>query len=301
MTEAAEGQFGDVWLATLDTHKVVVKTLKHRKLNTTNEAKRKKQAKEDALAKKDFLKEMALLTKLWHPNIVHVIGLGTDPELYMVMEFMGGGSLKNLLQACRDKNEPLDREVAVHYALDCAHGMKYLHEAFPRILHRDLKPANLLISDDGAELKIADFGLSRVLGPRQEKVDERYRLTGGTGSLRYMAPEVAANQPYNEKADVYGFAIILWEMLANKLPYGHLNHTTFYEQVVRKKERPPLDRTWPENLQQIFTTCWSEDPDLRPSFREIIGRLQTTQVNRAFIHNDPLEFDTHKQACCSIC
>jgi len=182
---------------------------------------------------------MSLLTKLWHRNIVHLIGVGVNPQLFMVMEYMSGGSLKDILADCRQRKEILSRKVVFEYSVDCAQGMKYLHEAFPRILHRDLKPANLLITKlpeknkkaVRPELKIADFGLSRVLGPTKTSSTERYRLTGGTGSLRYMAPEVAANQPYNEKADVYGYGVILWEMLANDLPYKKLHTHNFYKEA----------------------------------------------------------------------
>jgi len=216
------------------------------------------------------------------------------------MEYMSGGSLKDILADCRQKKEYLSRRICYEYAMDCAQGMKYLHEAFPRILHRDLKPANLLITkppDKGGrpELKIADFGLSRVLGPVKATASERYRLTGGTGSLRYMAPEVAANQPYNEKADVYGFGVILWEMLANDLPYKKLHTNNFYKEVVKKKVRPPIDLTWPEEISSLIQECWDENPDKRPTFRRIIERMRLLKQKTAFFE-DAIE-DVQVTAC----
>jgi len=246
---------------------------------------------------------MSLLTKLWHRNIVHLIGVGVHPQLFMVMEYMSGGSLKDILADYRQKKEILSRKVVYEYGMDCAQGMKYLHEAFPRILHRDLKPANLLVTKvpekskkaTRPELKIADFGLSRVLGPTKTSSTERYRLTGGTGSLRYMAPEVAANQPYNEKADVYGFGIILWEMLANDLPYKKLHTHNLYKEVVKKKVRPPLDLTWPDEVIQLISDCWDDNPDKRPTFRRIIERMRIIKQKTNFF-DDPVE-DAQLSAC----
>eukprot|EP00456_Euglypha_rotunda_P085824 TRINITY_DN8673_c0_g1_i6.p1 TRINITY_DN8673_c0_g1~~TRINITY_DN8673_c0_g1_i6.p1 ORF type:complete len:237 (-),score=23.73 TRINITY_DN8673_c0_g1_i6:78-788(-) len=230
----------------------------------------------------------------------------------MVMEYMSGGSLKDILGDYRQRKEVFPRRIVFEYTMDCAQGMKYLHEAFPRILHRDLKPANLLITKPAdkdlaklskkekskrvrPELKIADFGLSRVLGPVKTTSTERYRLTGGTGSLRYMAPEVAANQPYNEKADVYGFGVILWEMLANDLPYKKLHTHNFYKEVVKKKVRPPLDLTWPEEIISLITECWDDNPDKRPTFRKIIERLKMIKQKTNFFED--VQEDAQVSAC----
>jgi tRNA A-37 threonylcarbamoyl transferase component Bud32 len=320
MKQLTRGMFGEVHTAMYQGYPVIVKTLKPMKPPKDAPKKSiKKMQEEEQLAISDFKKEMSMLTKLWHRKIVHLIGVGVKPKLFMVMEFMEGGSLKDVLAEARRLKQPMDRSVVYDYALDCAHGMRYLHEAFPRILHRDLKPANLLISkaplppgaekakkkSKGAtdtpterpELKIADFGLSRVLGPIKKHSTERYRLTGGTGSLRYMAPEVAANQPYNEKADVYGFGIILWEMLANDLPYKKLHTHNFYREVVKKKVRPPTDPTWPPDVVKLIEDCWAHDPDARPTFRAVIQRLQHIKETTDFFAG---EREKTPSGCCVI-
>jgi serine/threonine protein kinase len=373
--QLTSGMFGDVHIARYRGYVVIVKTLKPMKPPPKEGGAKslKKAQEEEQLAISDFKKEMSMLTKLWHRNIVHLIGVGVKPKLFMVMEFMEGGSLKEVMAETRRLKVPLDRGLVYDYSMDCAHGMRYLHEAFPRIIHRDLKPANLLISKawggegiaaaaalaaaaapaaaaaaavgavapaatplpspsspsssrpskkkdkdkekpssssssttpsssaSGApgrpELKIADFGLSRILGPNKKHATERYRLTGGTGSLRYMAPEVAANQPYNEKADVYGFGVILWEMLANDLPYKKLHTNNFYREVVKKKIRPPMDPLWPLEVVRLIEDCWAHDPDKRPTFRKIIQMLQNIKETTDFFNG---ERDKPISGCCSI-
>eukprot|EP00808_Paulinella_micropora_P011250 g56651.t1 len=348
----SSGMFGEVHTARFKTYTVVVKTLKPIQIPPGATSKQRKRLREDQeLAIMDFKKEMSMLTKLWHRNIVHLIGVGVKPRLFMVMEFMAGGSLQDVLKQTREQCMPLEHGLILKWALDICYGMRYLHEAYPRILHRDVKPANLLINkryvvghdvaygdfggkngqprnsdeqlkergpemqneenssslwfpitdekskangkrseeeakkkamadhaalllEDVPDVKIADFGLSRVLGPSKGALDERYRLTGGTGSLRYMAPEVASNQPYNEKADVYGFGVIFWEMVANDLPYKTLKTSNFYDEVVKKNTRPPIDPTWPPEVTKLCTDCWAKSPEDRPTFREIIQRLE---------------------------
>eukprot|EP00457_Paulinella_chromatophora_P001621 gb/GEZN01001623.1/.p1 GENE.gb/GEZN01001623.1/~~gb/GEZN01001623.1/.p1 ORF type:complete len:882 (-),score=116.39 gb/GEZN01001623.1/:78-2723(-) len=295
----AAGMFGEVHTASYRNYQVVVKTLKPIIIPPNSAAKQERRLRqEQKLAVADFKKEMSMLTKLWHPNIVSLVGVGISPKLFMVMEFMRGGSLKEILSRCRERETPLEPEMTMHFALDCARGMLYLHEAFPRILHRDLKPANLLITgvEPGEDtkdsprprLKIADFGLSRVLGPDKHHEAERYKLTGGTGSLRYMAPEVAANQPYNEKADVYGFGIILWEMVANDLPYKTLHTHNFYKEVVRRRMRPPLyDLKQSTEMLALIQDSWDHEPDRRPTFREIIKRLEYIRDHTDFLGVKP--------------
>ena len=75
----------------------------------------------------------------------------------------------------------------------------------------------------GGEVKIIDFGLARVVDNASPDMDELYEMSGETGSLRYMAPEVASSKPYNQKADVYSFGMILWELVAYEKPFNGMN------------------------------------------------------------------------------
>lgn len=106
-------------------------------------------------------------------------------------------------------------------------------------------------------VKLIDFGLSKILRNSSPDSDEMYEMTGETGSLRYMAPEVADARPYNHKADVYSYGMILWELLAAEKPFNNLSREQFYEQVVHGGERPHLNRKkWPEEIVQLISNCW---------------------------------------------
>lgn len=122
-------------------------------------------------------------------------------------------------------------------------------------------------------VKLLDFGLAKVVEHTTIECDEVYAMSGETGSLRYMAPEVAEGLPYNYTADVYSFGIVLWELNATKKPYEGLNRELFYERVVHGGERPPLGRKWPSELTSLISECWDADIYNRPKFRDIVHRI----------------------------
>lgn len=125
---------------------------------------------------------------------------------------------------------------------------------------------------DGS-VKIIDFGLAKLIENATVDSNETYAMSGETGSLRYMAPEVAECLPYNWAVDVYSFGIILWEMNAGKKPFEGLNREMFYERVVHGGERPPLRSKWPDELKSLMKECWDADTSKRPRFRDILRRL----------------------------
>eukprot|EP00904_Undaria_pinnatifida_P003883 jgi/Undpi1/13496/HiC_scaffold_8.g03155.m1 len=86
-------------------------------------------------------------------------------------------------------------------------------------------------------------------------------MTGETGSTRYMCPEVAMQLPYNEKADVYSFGLILWEMLSLRRPFEGLNRKEFVQSVIKGGRRPPLQNDWSGSLRELMRRCWDEDMD----------------------------------------
>jgi serine/threonine protein kinase len=122
-------------------------------------------------------------------------------------------------------------------------------------------------------VKILDFGLARILENSDPMSNELYSMSGETGSLRYMAPEVAETLPYNHKADVYSFGIILWELNAGKKPFIGLNRELYYERVVHGGERPPLNKKWPAELCKLITDCWDTEINNRPTFGQVVERL----------------------------
>lgn len=127
-------------------------------------------------------------------------------------------------------------------------------------------------------VKLIDFGLAKIVENASVDSTEAYEMSGETGSLRYMAPEVADALPYNAGADVYSFGIILWELNASKKPYEGLNRELFYERVVHGGERPAFHRKWPKDLNDLMSECWDADMRNRPTFRSVVGRLDAMLV-----------------------
>jgi serine/threonine protein kinase len=117
--------------------------------------------------------------------------------------------------------------------------------------------------------------------------DDVYAMSGETGSLRYMSPEVASGEPYNYSADVYSFGIILWEMNAVKKPFEGLSRDFFYERVVHGGERPAMSRKWPIELATLMAECWDADLHNRPRFRDIVTRLDVMLEKEKGGHESP--------------
>lgn len=120
-----------------------------------------------------------------------------------------------------------------------------------------------------------DFGLAKELDPSlRSGCSEMYELSGNTGSLRYMSPEVARSEPYNLSADVYSFGLLLWQICALDLPYDGMNRQDHAELVVHGNERPPLDSSWSTPLRILMKRAWEPDPLVRPSMDSIYKILR---------------------------
>ena len=142
--------------------------------------------------------------------------------------------------------------------------MVYLHSRDPPVLHRDLKSGNLLIDADG-HLKISDFGLAR---PRN-----RTMVDTQVGTWGWMSPEVLNSEPYDEKADVYAFGVVLWELITGQEPFAGLNPLQVMKQV-DAGERPPFPPGVPSPYRWLVEDCWQKNPAFRPAFDKILLRLQ---------------------------
>eukprot|EP00611_Tribonema_gayanum_P023563 TRINITY_DN4982_c0_g1_i2.p2 TRINITY_DN4982_c0_g1~~TRINITY_DN4982_c0_g1_i2.p2 ORF type:complete len:481 (-),score=112.74 TRINITY_DN4982_c0_g1_i2:149-1591(-) len=229
--------------------------------------------------------ETDILMRLHHPNIVKLIGAGTQPERFMVIERLDGGTLAQRCGSAlniRDRRRRFRTKTPFTYlelvtcARQLAQALRYMHtEAVPgcMVIHRDLKPDNIAFDGMG-NLKILDMGLAKVVPLADGDPTAVYKMTGETGSLRYMAPEVALRKPYNGKADVYGFGMILWEMAAMRKPFEGIGRELFFELVVNGTSKPPVDRNWPPEFGALLHKCWEKDPAKRPDFDLIINDLQ---------------------------
>ncbi|GAA0169312.1 hypothetical protein Leryth_013310 [Lithospermum erythrorhizon] len=224
---------------------------------------------EIAKAESRFDREVAMLSRVQHKNLVKFIGACKEPVMVVVTELLAGGTLKKYLVNTRPNC--LDMKVAIGFALDIARAMECLHSH--GIIHRDLKPENLLLTADHKTVKLADFGLAR-----EETLTEM--MTAETGTYRWMAPELYSTvtlrqgekKHYNHKVDAYSFAIVLWELVLNKLPFEGMSNLQAAYAAAFKNVRPSADDL-PEELALIVTSCWREDPNARPNFTQIIQML----------------------------
>ncbi|KAM6549738.1 hypothetical protein CsatB_021414 [Cannabis sativa] len=225
----------------------------------------------EEIAKREgrFAREVAMLSKVQHKNLVKFIGACKEPVMVIVTELLLGGTLRKYLFNMRPRC--LDTRVAVGFALDIARAMECLHSH--GIIHRDLKPENLILTADHKTVKLADFGLAR-----EETLTEM--MTAETGTYRWMAPELYSTvtlrhgekKHYNHKVDAYSFAIVLWELVHNKLPFEGMSNLQAAYAAAFKNVRPSAENL-PEDLALIVTSCWKEDPNDRPNFSQIIQML----------------------------
>ncbi|KDO28108.1 TKL/DRK protein kinase [Saprolegnia parasitica CBS 223.65] len=219
-----------------------------------------------------FARVTRLVIDMHHPNIVQCIGASWDSEssICMVTEQLARGDLATLLQS---PDVSLSPEASVRMMLDVARGMTYLHAHTPQVLHRDLKCANIHVTTD-FKAKIANFEFSR------EKTNGEMTLLG---SPIWTAPEILRGQKeYDEKVDVYSFAIVMVEIMTRQMPYAELAAEKMKKKLLVTKIafeglRPSLaalEATWPPALLRLAETCWAEDAAARPSFPSTITTLQ---------------------------
>jgi len=142
----------------------------------------------------------------------------------------------------------------------------YLHKSTPAILHRDLKSHNLLV-DETFKVKISDFGLSKI-------VEKMNSTMTSCGTAAWAAPEILKNNRYTEKADVYSFGVCLWEFWTRRDPYEGMPTFQIIFNVGTANMRPLIPEDCPTDYAQLMMDCWQTDPTARPSFEQILKRLE---------------------------
>lgn len=219
-----------------------------------------------------FVREVAMMSKVEHKNLVKFIGACKDPVMVIATELLPAMSLRKYMLNLRPKL--LELHVAIAFALDIAQAMDCLHAN--GIIHRDLKPDNLLLTANQKSVKLVDFGLAR-----EESLTEM--MTAETGTYRWMAPELYSTvtlrqgdkKHYNNKVDVYSFSIVLWELLTNRMPFEGMSNLQAAYAAAFKQVRPSIPDDLPNDLVFILQSCWAEDPNIRPNFTQIVRMLNT--------------------------
>lgn len=233
----------------------------------------------------DLAIEARFLAVIRHPNIIKMraveIGPPSSKEFFVVLDRLY--DIMSQRVKTWKKRQPsrfLDRKgkkrealwlerVTVGHDLACA--LKYMHSL--NVIYRDLKPDNIGFDVRG-DVKIFDFGLAKQLNPDKRDKNDCYKLTGDTGSPRYMAPEVALFNPYNLTVDCYSFGILFYQILAMETPFEHYNMSMFKKSVILGGVRPKPNPKWPEGISTLLRKCWHVKISERPSMEDIVSEIR---------------------------
>lgn len=203
---------------------------------------------------KRFRAEATNLAKLNHPNITTLYALLNEGgSMHMVMEVVRGLTIESLLT----KKKVLDQRIALELVLQASEGLAYAHSA--GIIHRDIKPANLMVSESGT-LKIMDFGIARAQG------GQRLTRDGSIiGTLAYMSPEQLKGAEGDRRSDLYGLAIVLYEMLTGVTPFrGDTDYELMQAQITQAPRRPSVLAPNIESpLDAVILKALEKNPDKR--------------------------------------
>jgi serine/threonine protein kinase len=222
-----------------------------------------------------FLDEARLSAFLSHSNVVSVFDIGVgDGTYFIVMEFVDGADLKQVIDHRKKIGQPVPVEQAVFIATRICQGLAYAHELTNvegrplNIVHRDITPANVLITKHG-EVKIVDFGLAKASSQLAESDAGVIK-----GKFGYLAPETVKEQGVDHRVDIFAVGIILWEMLSSqRLFLGKTDFATV--KLISDAVIPPVSRINPAvspELDNILARALARDRDARYQTARDFGR-----------------------------
>lgn len=214
-----------------------------------------------------FQREALSVSNLSHPNIVEVYDVGEeDGEYYIVMEYIEGKTLKQLLK----KRESLTLTEVIDIMTQLTDGIAHAHESY--IIHRDIKPQNIMIQDDG-RIKITDFGIAMALNATQLT-----QTNSVMGSVHYLPPEQASGKGATVKSDIYSMGILMYELLTGTVPFKGDNAVEIA--LKHMKDKIPSirkqDPSIPQSVENILMKATAKNPRNRyDSAREMHDDLVT--------------------------
>ncbi|CAL0307289.1 unnamed protein product [Lupinus luteus] len=237
----------------------------------------------------EWQSEVTFLGRLSHPNLVKLLGYCLEEtELLLVYEFMQKGSLENHLFGRGSSVQPLPWDIRLKIAIGAARGLAFLHTS-EKVIYRDFKASNILL-DGSYNAKISDFGLAK-LGPSASQSHVTTRVMGTYG---YAAPEYVATGHLYVKSDVYGFGVVLVEILTAQRaldpnrPSAQLNLTDWVKPYLhdRRKLKSVMDSRlegkYPSKaafrIAQLALKCLAPEHKQRPSMNEVLESLERIEA-----------------------
>jgi len=277
LTKLGAGGMGEVYLAedTKLNRKVALKIL------PADVA-----ANEDRMRR--FVQEAKSASALNHPNIITIYGIDQVDSVYFIAsEFIDGQTLRE-----RMRNEPLKLGQALDLAVQFSSALSAAHAA--GIIHRDIKPDNIMLRRDGI-LKVLDFGLAKLTEPSQaQMVDTEaptrdvFKTEPGVvlGTTIYMSPEQSRGLALDERTDIFSLGVVLYQMVAGRLPYEGKTTTEVLAEIISEHEPPPLarySREVPVELERIVSKALRKDRDERyQTIKDLLLDLQSLKQELEF-------------------
>lgn len=213
--------------------------------------------------------KMSLFCKV--PNLLRINGFSKKPKHSIVMEYMPGGTLLELLKS----EKIIEWPKRIELAQGITRGVNFLHSV--GYIHRDIKSNNVLL-DNNYVPKISDFGLIKTIEATASYLNATSANRKAIGTPSYMAPELDDIQPvYTEKSDIYALGIVFWEISARKTPYKEkgIKNVRLY---VQKGERETIPVDCPKNFAKIIETCWDQNPKNRPNAEKVLNMLASINL-----------------------
>lgn len=251
-SKLGQGQFGEVWAGKWNrTVDVAVKTLK-----------------EGTMSVEAFLDEAKIMHRLRHRKLVLLMGVCTRVEpIFIITELMVNGSLLEYLR--KDEGRTIKLMTIIDMAAQIADAMKYLEKE--KYIHRDLRAANILVGGNN-NVKVADFGLARLVAPKEDEDDEEIYKPSEAAKfpIKWTSPEAAFSRKFSTKSDVWSFGVLLYEMITfGRVPYPGMDNTqtlVFIREGQRMAKPANCPHPCPPKYYDTMLECWRHVPDQRPTF-----------------------------------